>query len=197
MKFCRTAVFRLQDREGGSAALDGQFDGHLGDLVDLGSKPGGMGVLFQDPVGNGVQIVQPGTGMGVKIEEPVFTSPEFLHAGKTLKNKPHIAVQRSMDFIQERFEFPGVARLLHHNDAAGRLGLGFFKKLEKEVGAAPLTLGKAVQDDEAWIIGQIPQLIQQIFRRPVKTDINYGFLLTRFQGLICIRASRQDALRLL
>jgi hypothetical protein len=85
MEFFGAAVFRLQDGEGSGAALDGEFDAYLGDLVDLGSKPGGMGVLFQDPVGYGVQIVKPGTGMGVKIGP--LHCPEFLHAVRLSKIK--------------------------------------------------------------------------------------------------------------
>ena len=71
----------------------------------------------------------------------------------------------------------GLAGLLHLDDAAGGLGFRFFIKLEEEAGAVALAVGKAVQDDEAGIIGQVSELVQEIFGRTIKTYINNGFLL--------------------
>ena len=91
--------------------------------------------------------------MGVKGEEPVLAAPEFLHAGEALKDKAHVAFKGAVDFIEEIHEFLRLPGLLYFDDAAGKFGVRFLIKLEKEAGAAPLAVGEAVQDDEAGICG--------------------------------------------
>jgi hypothetical protein len=115
--------------------------------------------------------------MGVKGEEPVFTPPELLHAGEALKNKAHVSWQGGVNLIEGRLEFLGLAGFLHPDDAAGGIWFLITIKLEEEVGAAALAVGKAVQDDEAGIIGQVSQFVQEIFGRAIKTHINYGLVL--------------------
>jgi hypothetical protein len=62
----RLAVFSFQNGKGGGPSFDGKFDGHLGNLINLSPKSMGMGVLLQNPVGNGIQLVEAGTGMRIK-----------------------------------------------------------------------------------------------------------------------------------
>jgi hypothetical protein len=82
-----------------------------------------------------------------------------------------------VNLIERLFEFLGLARVLHPNDPAGGLGVLISIKFEEEVGAAALAGGKTVQDDEAGIIGQGSQFVQEIFGRAVEAYINYGFVL--------------------
>jgi hypothetical protein len=82
-----------------------------------------------------------------------------------------------VNFIERLFEFLGLARFLHPNDPAGGLGVLISIKLEEEVGAAALAVGKTVQDDEAGIIGQGSQFVQEIFGRAVEAYVNYRFIL--------------------
>jgi hypothetical protein len=82
-----------------------------------------------------------------------------------------------VDLIELVHELLGLAGLLHPDDATGGLSFRLFIKFEKETGAFALTVGKTVQDDEARVVRQAAELVQEIFGGTIKTHINDRFLL--------------------
>ena len=143
------------------AALDGQIDGHLGDLIDMGLEPVGVGPLFNDPIGDGFQLIQPGAGAGVKFQDTVFALPKVLHTGQALEDKAYIAGQFLMDAVNGLGYFFRLFRLVDLDDPVGPLGAVLLIEFAENRRPVALAMGEAIQNSELRIFGQRPQFFHK------------------------------------
>ncbi len=138
-----------------------------------------MGIFLNDPVGHGIELIEAGAEMGVEIQHPVFAAPELLHAGKALKNKAHVALERGVQVVEGFHEAAMVPGVVQEGNGAGEPAGAVFIEFQEDLGPGPFAVGKAIQNGHLGVIRQGTELVQEIFGGTVEAHIDEGL----FQGL--------------
>ena len=139
-------VFGFDDFQRCFSPPYGKVDHYLRNLVDLGPQFAGVGLFFDKPVSDRIQVIEARAGAHIEADQLFFASPKILHAGKAFKNKAYRPVQRTVVFVKGRCDVFHAIRPFDRQQGAGPGSRYLLLVVDEDIGPVAFAVGKTIDD---------------------------------------------------
>ena len=115
-------------RERALSVCEGDFDDYLGNVAHLCQEGFAVSFGFDQPVGEGGKVVEPGAEMSEQAHDPVFVAPEIQHSGERIEDIVGRLAAAGADIDEGLFQPRRIGRIGDMDGRMNRVAGGIIEK---------------------------------------------------------------------